>query len=634
MKSNFVKIITSVMVLALIVSYPVALAGSYHTGITVDGSVTDWNADELVARESTDDSSFGTTNNLDRLFVTWDSLYLYLRVQGEYENSGNNGFVVFLDIEYGGASNSGVDNLTGLTDSTGAVDALVTNPSFDESDSNFKADYATGVFQRSTVSAGSTSDNAGLRGWGGDGGRGGSTSVFAWLTGVAIAITEGTPDEAEFSISWNDLYGAGAGKVPTDAKLGVVVGYGNTPGGTSDETLPTNGGGGGGTFSSIYTVDVDADNDGYPDIGVKTGDSSLADNSTATSSQPNNATTYTSAKTIDGRLDDWHTNEFLGAGTSTGGGESQMRYFLTWDASNIYVAFAGLGSGSGDKFNVLIDTTLANGDPDRGGFAGVQFNNAFEPEYAYQWNGASLNKYQASGTSWSDVSDDGSGSDTNTDPVIVELSIPRSGIGSPSSLGVYLYASNSSDADYDAFRNTPDNISASPLENPLVNTYTMITKWTNLGTGVDVNDADVPLAAALAGFDAAQAGEAIRVSWETVSEIGNLGFNLWRGTSPNAPDVQLNASLIPSQAPGSSQGFSYEWPDSANLVNNTTYYYWLEDVDTAGAITRHGPISATYSAPTAVRLLTADASPALPFALPLTAVGLAALAALTLRRRR
>ena len=73
MKSNFVKIITSVMVLSLIVSYPVALAGSYHTGITVDGSVADWNADELVARESIDDSSFGTRNNLDRLFVTWDA---------------------------------------------------------------------------------------------------------------------------------------------------------------------------------------------------------------------------------------------------------------------------------------------------------------------------------------------------------------------------------------------------------------------------------------------------------------------------------------------------------------------------------------------------------------------------------
>ena len=58
--------------------------------------------------------------------------------------------------------------------------------------------------------------------------------------------------------------------------------------------------------------------------------------------------------------------------------------------------------------------------------------------------------------------------------------------------------------------------------------------------------------------------------------MDNLGFNLWRGTSPNAPDTQLNASLIPSQAPGSTQGYSYEWTDQANLVAGTTYYYWLE----------------------------------------------------------
>ncbi|MFZ1598497.1 MAG: hypothetical protein WAW26_21835, partial [Anaerolineae bacterium] len=141
-----------------------------------------------------------------------------------------------------------------------------------------------------------------------------------------------------------------------------------------------------------------------------------------------------------------------------------------------------------------------------------------------------------------------------------------------------------------------------------------------------------PLSAPLASFDATQSGDAILVTWETVSEIGNLGFNLWRGTSPNAPDVQLNSTLIPSQAPGSSQGFSYEWLDAANLVNNTTYYYWLEDVDIAGVVTRHGPISATYSAPTAVRLLGADSSAALPGVLPLVGAGLLALAGVALWR--
>ncbi|MBK9229437.1 MAG: S8 family serine peptidase [Anaerolineae bacterium] len=110
-------------------------------------------------------------------------------------------------------------------------------------------------------------------------------------------------------------------------------------------------------------------------------------------------------------------------------------------------------------------------------------------------------------------------------------------------------------------------------------TGTGVTDFSEFAVG---DDGSNPLSAALADFSAVQSGEAMRVSWETVSEVGNVGFNLWRGTSPAAPDVQLNSSLIPSQAPGSSQGFSYEWLDAANLVNNTTYYYWLEDVDIAG----------------------------------------------------
>ena len=157
---------------------------------------------------------------------------------------------------------------------------------------------------------------------------------------------------------------------------------------------------------------------------------------------------------------------------------------------------------------------------------------------------------------------------------------------------------------------------------------------TSLTSFSDFTAFDTPLAAALSSFDATSYGDHILVTWETVSELGNVGFNLWRGVSPNAPDVQLNASLIPSQGPGSSQGFSYAWPDSANLVNNTTYYYWLEDVDIAGVVTRHGPISATYSAPTAVSLSGFAPAAALPVAWPLAAAGLTALAAAAVAWRR
>ena len=67
-----------------------------------------------------------------------------------------------------------------------------------------------------------------------------------------------------------------------------------------------------------------------------------------------------------------------------------------------------------------------------------------------------------------------------------------------------------------------------------------------------------------------------------------------RDSSPSTPDTQLNSALIPSQAPGSSQGFVYTF-DDANVVSGMTYYYWVETVDTQGGVSRFGPVSATFN---------------------------------------
>jgi predicted extracellular nuclease len=99
-----------------------------------------------------------------------------------------------------------------------------------------------------------------------------------------------------------------------------------------------------------------------------------------------------------------------------------------------------------------------------------------------------------------------------------------------------------------------------------------------------------PLAITLADFAAQANGNHILVTWQTVSELSNLGFNLWRSSSPTAPTERLTEELIPSQAPGSGQGFAYSFQDH-DVEPAPTYYYWLEDVDTNGSQTLHGPIS-------------------------------------------
>jgi hypothetical protein len=146
-----------------------------------------------------------------------------------------------------------------------------------------------------------------------------------------------------------------------------------------------------------------------------------------------------------------------------------------------------------------------------------------------------------------------------------------------------------------------------------------------------------PLAVTLANFEAISADDHVLVRWETVRELDNLGFNLYRNTTAAMPSSPLNSELIPSQAPGSGQGSVYEYQDN-DVEADTTYYYWLEDVDTNGTTTRDRAVSVTYEpAPTAVTvdsLATQSTSPALPLALASLVVTALIGATLVWRRRR
>ncbi|MEZ4768078.1 MAG: right-handed parallel beta-helix repeat-containing protein, partial [Caldilineales bacterium] len=142
-----------------------------------------------------------------------------------------------------------------------------------------------------------------------------------------------------------------------------------------------------------------------------------------------------------------------------------------------------------------------------------------------------------------------------------------------------------------------------------------------------------PLAVTLASFDAQPMVDHILLSWETVSEVNNAGFNLYRSDSPAAPDELL--AFVPSQAPGSTQGTSYSFDDT-QVAAGQTWYYWLEDVNLNGATTLHGPVSAALQAPTAVRLDALETQAAAPGATPwgaLVAAMIAAAGVLRVRRR-
>jgi hypothetical protein len=154
-----------------------------------------------------------------------------------------------------------------------------------------------------------------------------------------------------------------------------------------------------------------------------------------------------------------------------------------------------------------------------------------------------------------------------------------------------------------------------------------MTDWT-LDYGISTS----PLGVFLAAFTAEGGADRVTVIWETVSEQGNAGFNLYRSDSAAGPQSLLG--FTPSQAPGATQGASYSYED-IDVQPGQTYWYWLEDVSLGGATTLHGPVSASVQAPAAVTLGSLSASPAAAgAALPWLLAAAAAGAALALRRRR
>jgi hypothetical protein len=79
------------------------------------------------------------------------------------------------------------------------------------------------------------------------------------------------------------------------------------------------------------------------------------------------------------------------------------------------------------------------------------------------------------------------------------------------------------------------------------------------------------------------------LEWKTVTEMNNLGFNIYRSFRLNGPRVQINAELILADIFGQG-GSEYAYLD-IGLYPNRTYFYWLEDVDFDGTTTLYGPIS-------------------------------------------
>ncbi len=84
------------------------------------------------------------------------------------------------------------------------------------------------------------------------------------------------------------------------------------------------------------------------------------------------------------------------------------------------------------------------------------------------------------------------------------------------------------------------------------------------------------------------------LTWKTSGEAQNLGFNVYRDLSGNRvrmnPSPIAGSALMMSGALPKHAGRSYAWIDPS--VGAAQASYWLEDIDTNGTRTMHGPVVA------------------------------------------
>jgi len=105
------------------------------------------------------------------------------------------------------------------------------------------------------------------------------------------------------------------------------------------------------------------------------------------------------------------------------------------------------------------------------------------------------------------------------------------------------------------------------------------------------NESWTPTAVTLINFKTIAGVKKITVTWETITEINNCGFNIYRNTVQDGVYTKMNKEMIPTLCPpGSMCGGVYNWED-LSVVTGKLYYYILEDVECTGLSQYHGPIT-------------------------------------------
>lgn len=100
-----------------------------------------------------------------------------------------------------------------------------------------------------------------------------------------------------------------------------------------------------------------------------------------------------------------------------------------------------------------------------------------------------------------------------------------------------------------------------------------------------------PLPVTLTSFNVVLSDQPV-IHWETQTETNNAYWNIYRGISQNlGQTIQINyGDMILGQGTVT-EPTTYSYTDNFPVLDNTTYWYWLECVDNAGEADMLGPVS-------------------------------------------
>ncbi|MBV9468802.1 MAG: SBBP repeat-containing protein, partial [Abitibacteriaceae bacterium] len=96
----------------------------------------------------------------------------------------------------------------------------------------------------------------------------------------------------------------------------------------------------------------------------------------------------------------------------------------------------------------------------------------------------------------------------------------------------------------------------------------------------------------LISFTATRYTGVLWLNWQTGYEVDNLGFNVYREGKGKRVRLNRTGLIAGSALQGAGSGETYAWPDALQAPGTK---YWLEDVDTRGKSTWHGPITPRVS---------------------------------------